>query len=75
MGFSRTAMLPADPDAKIVWACFVIARHKDGVGIADIISEARRLSMPMTRDEVLKIIRRYVDLFDKDVRLTREKSS
>jgi hypothetical protein len=68
-------MLPADPDAKIVWACFVIARHKDGLGLTDIIAEAKRWRMPMTRADVLQILRRYVDLFDKDVRLTREKTS
>jgi hypothetical protein len=67
--------LPADPDAKIVWACFVIARHKDGLGLTDIIAEAKRWRMPMTRADVLQILRRYVDLFDKDVRLTREKTS
>jgi hypothetical protein len=68
-------MLPADPDAKIVWACFVIARHKDGLGLTDIIAEAKRWRMPMTRAAVLQILRRYVDLFDKDARLTREKTS
>jgi hypothetical protein len=68
-------MLPADPDAKIVWACFVIARHKDGLGLTDIIAEAKRWRMPMTRADVLQILRRYVDIFDKDVRLTREKTS
>jgi hypothetical protein len=68
-------MLPADPDAKIVWACFVIARHKDGLGLSDIVAEAKRWRMPMTRADVLQILRRYVDLFDKDVRLTREKTS
>jgi hypothetical protein len=68
-------MLPADPDAKIVWACFVIARHKDGLGLTDIIAEAKRWRMPMTRADVLQILRRYVDLFDKDVRLTKEKTS
>lgn len=67
-------MLPADPDAKLVWACFVIARHKDGLGLSDILAEAKRWRMPMTRADVLKILRRYVDLFDKDVRLTREKT-
>jgi hypothetical protein len=68
-------MLPADPDARTVWACFVIARHKDGLGLSDIVAEAKRWRMPMTRDDVLKILRRYVDLFDKDVRITREKTS
>lgn len=68
-------MLPEDPDAKIVWACFVIARHKDGLGLSDIVAEAKRWRMPMTRADVLQILRRYVDLFDKDVRLTKEKAS
>jgi hypothetical protein len=68
-------MLPIDPDAKIVWSCFVIARHKDGFGLSDIIAEAKRQRMPMTRADVLKILRRYVDMFDKDVRFTREKQS
>lgn len=68
-------MLPADPDAKAVWSCFVIARHKDGLGLSDIVAEAARWRMPMTRADVLQILRRYVDLFDKDVRLTREKTS
>jgi hypothetical protein len=31
--------------------------------------------MPMTRADVLQILCRYVDLFDKDLRLTREKTS
>jgi putative chitinase len=66
-------MLPADPDARVVWACFVIARHKDGLGLSDIVAEAKRWRMPMTRADVLKILRRYVDLFDKDLRLTRER--
>lgn len=68
-------MLPADPDAKIVWACFIIARHREGLGVSAIVTEARRLCMPMTRDDVLEILRRYVDRFDNDVRFTRGKSS
>jgi len=39
-------MLPADPDAKIVWSCFVIARHKDGLGVADILPEAAHAIAP-----------------------------
>lgn len=68
-------MLPADPDAKIVWACFVIARHREGLGICAIVTQAHRLRMPMTRDDVLQILRRYVDRFDNDVRLTIGKGS
>jgi len=66
-------MLPADPDVKIVWGCFVIARHLEGLCVSDIVTEARRMRMPMTRGDVLKILRRYVDMFDKDVRHSREK--
>lgn len=29
--------------------------------------------MPMTRADALQILRRYVDMFDKDVRQTRGK--
>jgi hypothetical protein len=68
-------MLPADPDAKIVWACFVIARHREGLGASAIVDEAHRLRMPMTRDDVLQILRRYVDRFDNDVRDSRGKGS
>lgn len=67
-------MLPADPDENIVWKCFVLSRHKDGVGIPDIVAEANRRHMPLTRADVLKILRRYVDMFDKDVRFTKEES-
>jgi|GEM_PF-3817718 len=67
-------MLPADPDAKIVWGCFVIARHREGLGLSDIVAEARRMRMQMTHADVLHILRRYVDRFDNDARLTKEKS-
>lgn len=66
-------MLPADPDTKLVWSCFVLSRHKDGLGLSDILAEAERWRMPMTRADVLQILRRYVDMFDKDVRQTRGK--
>jgi hypothetical protein len=68
-------MIPADPDTKLVWSCFVIAQHLEGVGVSDIVARSRHEHMPMTRADVLKILRRYVDLFDKDVRFTKEKSS
>lgn len=68
-------MLPADPDTKLVWSCFVIAQYLEGVGVSDIVIKSRRERMPMTRADVLKILRRYVDVFDKDVRFTKEKSS
>lgn len=68
-------MLPADPDAKIVWRSFVIARHREGLGITTIVAEAHELRMPMTRADVLHILRRYVDRFDNDVRITRGRAS
>lgn len=68
-------MLPADQDARIVWACFVIAHHLEGRGPSDILSEAREQRMPMTRGDVLKILRSFVDKFDKDVRFTKERNS
>ncbi|MBS4019891.1 MAG: hypothetical protein KGZ68_16850 [Dechloromonas sp.] len=49
----------------------MIAKHRDGVGISDIIARSRRERMPMTRADVLQILRRYVDRLDNDVRQTR----
>ena len=63
-------MLPADIDERIIWGVFVISRYRDGQSVAAIICEARLRSLPMTRADALKILRRYVDCFDKDVRET-----
>jgi len=53
----------------------VIAQHLEGISVSDIVVKSRRECMPMTRTDILKILRRYVDRFDNDARLTKEKSS
>lgn len=66
-------MLPFDLDTRIVWRAFVIKFHHLSYSATLISIEARRKHMPMTREDVLEILREYADAFDDDVRLSRGK--
>lgn len=68
-------MLPVDPDMRIVWGAFVISFYHRGFNATEIASRARGQNMLMTRNDVLALLRFYVDRFDKDVKITRETAS
>lgn len=65
-------MLPTDTDTRIVWGYFVISRYRAGQDVHAIVSEARIRGVAMSRDDVLEILRKFVDRFDRDVQITRE---